>query len=54
MFNNMKKEYIKPTCEVVEIKIQSFLINISNTKAEGLDDKKLDYYPDGDDPEDSW
>ena len=49
----MKKEYIKPTCEVVEIKTQCHLMQPSNVKTEGLDEK-LDYDPDGDNPGNFW
>ena len=50
----MKKIYIKPACEVVEIKIQSFLIDISNTETKGLDKDDLDYDPNGDNPGNFW
>ena len=54
MFNNMKRIYIKPACEVVEIKTQCHLMEPSNVETEGLGDEKLDYDPDGNDPEYSW
>ena len=36
MFNNMKKTYIKPACEVVEIKIESNLLQDSFPNNAGL------------------
>ena len=32
MFNNMKKTYTKPACEVVEIKIESNLLQASEVQ----------------------
>lgn len=52
----MKKEYIKPACEVVEIKTQCHLMQPSKIETKGLGDEKLDYDPDddGDHPENFW
>jgi hypothetical protein len=49
----MKKIYIKPGCEVVEIKTQCHLMQPSNVDTKGLNEK-LDYDPSGGDPENSW
>ena len=46
----MKKIYIKPGCEVVEIKTQCHLMQPSNVDTKGLGDEKLDYEDEGGNP----
>ena len=47
----MKKIYIKPGCEVVEIKTQCHLMVPSDVDTDGLGDEKLDFDPEGYDPD---
>ena len=47
----MKKIYIKPGCEVVEIKTQCHLMVPSDVDTDGLDDEKLEYEENGGNPD---
>ena len=50
----MKKDYIQPTMNVVKIKMQGHLLELSGTNATGLGDDHLDYESEGGNQEYAW